>query len=118
MPQVDNGAGLSREASISAQALGQMLQTAWGSAVMSEFMSSLPIAGLDGTLRRSRASANAHLKTGSLRNANALAGYVDGASGQRYALVALINHANAGGARPALDALVDWVAQDVGAPAR
>jgi serine-type D-Ala-D-Ala carboxypeptidase/endopeptidase (penicillin-binding protein 4) len=109
---VDNGAGLSREASISAQALGQMLQTAWGSAVMSEFMSSLPIAGLDGTLRRSRASANAHLKTGSLRNANALAGYVDGASGQRYALVALINHANAGSARPALDALVDWVAQD------
>ena len=118
VPQVDNGAGLSREASISAQALGQMLQTAWGSAVMSEFMSSLPIAGVDGTLRRSRASANAHLKTGSLRNANALAGYVDGASGQRYALVALINHANAGGARPALDALVDWVAQDVGAPAR
>ena len=112
VPQVDNGAGLSRQASISAQALGQMLQTAWGSAVMSEFMSSLPIAGLDGTLRRSRASANAHLKTGSLRNANALAGYVDGASGQRYALVALINHANAGSARPALDALVDWVAQD------
>ena len=114
MPQVDNGAGLSREARISAQALGRMLQAAWNSPVMSEFMSSLPIAGLDGTLRRSKASATAHLKTGSLRDVNALAGYVDGASGQRYALVALINHANAGGARPVLDALVDWVAQDAG----
>ncbi len=114
VPQVDNGAGLSREARISAQALGRMLQAAWNSPVMSEFMSSLPIAGLDGTLRRSKASATAHLKTGSLRDVNALAGYVDGASGQRYALVALINHANAGGARPVLDALVDWVAQDAG----
>lgn len=116
LPVVENGAGLSRQARISAQALGRMLQGAWGSPVMSEFMSSLPIAGLDGTLRRSKAGATAHLKTGSLRNVNALAGYVDGDSGQRYALVALINHANAAGARPALDALIDWVAHDQDVP--
>ena len=41
-----------------------------------------------------------------------LAGYVHGNSGQRYVLVAMINHPNAGGARPVMDALVDWVAQD------
>jgi D-alanyl-D-alanine carboxypeptidase/D-alanyl-D-alanine-endopeptidase (penicillin-binding protein 4) len=114
-PVVDNGAGLSREARISAHALGRMLQNAWLSPVMPEFVASLPIAGVDGTLRRSKAQASAHLKTGSLRDGNALAGYVDGASGKRYVLVALVNHANAGAARPALDALVDWVARDSGA---
>jgi serine-type D-Ala-D-Ala carboxypeptidase/endopeptidase (penicillin-binding protein 4) len=112
MPVVENGAGLSRNARISAQALGRMLQAAWASSVMPEFVASMPISGMDGTLRRSKASANAHLKTGSLRDTNALAGYVHGNSGQRYVLVALINHANAGNARPVMDALVDWVAQD------
>ena len=112
MPVVENGAGLSRSARISAQALGRMLQAAWASSVMPEFVSSMPISGMDGTLRRSKASANAHLKTGSLRDTNALGGYVLGNSGQRYVLVAMVNHANAGAARPVMDALVDWVAQD------
>lgn len=112
MPVVDNGAGLSRNARITAQALGRMLQAAWASSVMPEFVASMPISGMDGTLRRSKASANAHLKTGSLRDTNALAGYVHGNSGRRYVLVAMINHANAGNARPVMDALVDWVGQD------
>ncbi|MBA4002818.1 MAG: peptidase M15, partial [Delftia sp.] len=54
----------------------------------------------------------AHLKTGTLRDASALAGYVDGASGRRYVLVAMANHANAPAARAAWDALVDWTARD------
>ena len=112
MPLVENGAGLSRDARISAQALGHMLQAAWASSVMPEFVASMPISGMDGTLRRSKASANAHLKTGSLRDANTLAGYVHGNSGQRYVLVAMVNHPNANAARPVMDALVDWVAQD------
>ncbi len=113
VPEIDNGAGLSRSARITAQGLGHMLQAVWASPVMAEYMSSLPIAGTDGTLRRSQADASAHLKTGSLRDARAIAGFVDGASGQRYVLVALINHANAGNARPAMDALIDWVARDM-----
>ncbi len=108
-PVVDNGSGLSRQARITPEALGRMLQSAWDSPVMSEYMSSLPIAGTDGTLRRSKASASAHLKTGSLNGVNAIAGYVDGAKGRRFVLVALVNHPNANSARPALDALVDWV---------
>lgn len=114
VPEVDNGAGLSRAAQVTAAGLGQMLQSVWASPVMAEFMASLPIAGTDGTLRRSQANASAHLKTGSLRDARALAGFVDGRSGQRYVLVAFINHANAGNGRPVMDALVDWVAQDQG----
>ncbi|MBL8335762.1 MAG: D-alanyl-D-alanine carboxypeptidase, partial [Rhodoferax sp.] len=58
------------------------------------------------------AAGNAHLKTGSLRDVAALAGYVHGASGRRYVLVALINHPNAGAGRPVLDALLEWTQRD------
>ena len=113
-PVMDNGAGLSRVERISAQALARLLQTAYLSPQMPELMSSLPVAGVDGTMRRnrSRATGNAHLKTGSLRDVVAVAGYVHAASGRRYVLVAIANHANAGAARPALDALLDWAVKD------
>ena len=114
LPVMDNGSGLSRNERISAQALARLLQTAYLSPQMPELMSSLPITGVDGTLRRnrSRAAGNAHLKTGSLRDVAAFAGYVHAASGRRYVLVGIINHANANAARPALDALLDWSVRD------
>jgi D-alanyl-D-alanine carboxypeptidase/D-alanyl-D-alanine-endopeptidase (penicillin-binding protein 4) len=115
MPVLDNGSGLSRSERVTAQGLARMLQTVYQSPLMPELMSSLPIAGVDGTLRRGRMRANtgqAHLKTGTLRDATAIAGFVHGASGRRYVVVAIANHPNAAAARPALDALVDWVARD------
>ncbi len=113
-PVLDNGSGLSRSERISAQSLSRMLQAAWASPVMPELMSSLPVTGTDGTLkRRTAATGAAHLKTGSLRDVVAIAGYVLGASGKRYVVVAIVNHANAGGARPALDALTEWTARDL-----
>jgi len=113
-PLVDNGAGLSRSERVSARALSLLLQHAYRSPLMPELVASLPISGIDGTLLRSkaRAAGSAHLKTGSILGVNAIAGYVDAASGKRYVVVALINHANAAAARPVLDALVDWSAQD------
>ena len=114
---IDNGSGLSRDTRVSAQTLARLLTQAFDSAVMAELMSSLPITGVDGTQRRSRATAGrAHLKTGSLRDVAGRAGYVLSDSGRRYVLVAIINHPNANAARPALDALVQWVIHD--APAR
>ena len=109
-PQMDKGSGLSRDARISAQALAGLLQWAWAQAFMPELLASLPLTGLDGTLKRSKSSAAAHLKTGSLRDAMGIAGYVDAAQGQRYVLVAMVNHANANQARPVMDALIDWTA--------
>jgi D-alanyl-D-alanine carboxypeptidase/D-alanyl-D-alanine-endopeptidase (penicillin-binding protein 4) len=110
---LDNGAGLSREARASAHALAALLQAAWASPVMPEFVASLPVSGIDGTLRRARsATGRAHLKTGSLRDVAAVAGYVLGTSGRRYVLVAVINHPNANDARPALEALMQWTAAD------
>ncbi len=113
-PLLDNGSGLSRNTRISAQALAGMLQAAWQSPQMPELMASLPIAGVDGTMRRnrSRAAGSAHLKTGSLRDVVAVAGYVHAGSGRRYILVALVNHPNAGASRAAFDALLDWVIRD------
>ncbi len=114
LPVFDNGSGLSRQERITAQALARMLQTAWISPLMPELLASLPINGTDGTLRRNRASGAAHLKTGSLRDVAAVAGYVHGQSGKRYVLVAIINHGNANAARAAFAALIDWAARDSG----
>jgi D-alanyl-D-alanine carboxypeptidase/D-alanyl-D-alanine-endopeptidase (penicillin-binding protein 4) len=114
---IDNGSGLSRHTRITALRLARLLSQAFDSTVMSELMSSLPVSGLDGTLRRSRATpGRAHLKTGSLRDVAAVAGYVLSNSGRRFVLVAIINHPNANAARPALDALVQWTLRDT--PAR
>ena len=114
MPAIDNGSGLSRTDRITAQALGRLLQSAYASPYMPELMSSLPISGVDGTLRRSRTTArgSAHLKSGSLANVAGAAGYVLAASGRRYVLVMVVNHPNAIAARPAIEALLDWTLKD------
>ena len=116
---IDNGSGLSRESRVSAQLLTRLLLAAWASPVMPELMASLPVAGVDGTLKRSRATlGRAHLKTGSLRDVAGIAGYVLANSGRRYVVVAIANHPNANAARPAFDALVQWTAGDaaIGTP--
>jgi D-alanyl-D-alanine carboxypeptidase/D-alanyl-D-alanine-endopeptidase (penicillin-binding protein 4) len=114
-PMFVNGSGLSREERVTAQALGRMLQAAWKSPLMPELAASLPLSGVDGTLRRARGKGAglAHLKSGSLRDVAGVAGYVHAASGKRYVLVAIANHPQAHAARPAIEALVDWAARDL-----
>ncbi len=114
---IDNGSGLSRDTRLPARALARLLVQAWESPLAPELMASLPIAAVDGTLRRAQMPpGRAHLKSGSLRDVAGIAGYVVAQSGRRWVLVAVLNHPNANAARPALDALVHWVARD--APAR
>lgn len=111
---LDNGSGLSRDGRLTAGGLASMLQAAWSSSYMPEFVSSLAIAGVDGTVRRrlrdQETRGLAHLKTGSLRDVSALAGYVLGASGKRYILVSFVNHEQAGAIRSFNDSLVSWLA--------
>ena len=94
--KLDNGAGLSRNSRISARNLGEILRYAWQSPFMPEYLSSLSLSGLDGTLmRRFRAdplTGKAHIKTGRLDNVTAIAGYLQSRSGGRYTIVALQNH--------------------------
>ena len=110
---IDNGSGLSRQTRLSAALLARLLQAAWAAPWMPEFMASMPIQGLDGTLKRwAGEPGRAHLKTGSLRDVAAVAGYVLGRSGRRYVLVAMVNHPQASAARPVLDALLQWTLED------
>ena len=114
VPVLENGSGLSRSERISANALGKLLQSAYASPVMPELMSSLPITGVDGTLRgrRSAARGSAHLKSGTLRDVAGVAGYVLANSGKRYAVVVIINQAGAASARTAIDGVLDWAIKD------
>jgi serine-type D-Ala-D-Ala carboxypeptidase/endopeptidase (penicillin-binding protein 4) len=115
-PVLDNGSGLSRQERASAGAINSLLQLAASSTQALVFANSMGIAGVDGTVARMRdrngasaAIGQAQLKTGTLRDVAAVAGYANAQNGQRYSLAAIINHPNAGAARPALDALVEWV---------
>ena len=107
---LENGCGLSRIERISAATLGNVLGDAWSSQWMSELMASLPISGVDGTMKgRNVPPGAAHMKTGMLEDTRAIAGYVQAASGKRYVVVGIINHPNAGRGTGAHDALIDWV---------
>jgi serine-type D-Ala-D-Ala carboxypeptidase/endopeptidase (penicillin-binding protein 4) len=107
---LENGAGLSRVERMTAAGVARLLVASFNSPLMPELMASLPIVGVDGTMRkRPGAAGSAHIKTGLLVDARAIAGYVLAASGRRYAIVALVNHFNAAAAQGALDALLNWV---------
>jgi D-alanyl-D-alanine carboxypeptidase/D-alanyl-D-alanine-endopeptidase (penicillin-binding protein 4) len=112
MPElvIENGSGLSRSERISAESLGKLLAAAWASPVMPEFVASLPLAGVDGTMKKrlngNGAAGQAHVKTGYLDGARALAGYVLDRRGKRAIVVFLANHPNAGATKAAQDALL------------
>ncbi|KAE8761150.1 D-alanyl-D-alanine carboxypeptidase/D-alanyl-D-alanine-endopeptidase [Paraburkholderia madseniana] len=112
---LDNGSGLSRDEHVTALSLADLLQRANASPVAQVFVESLPIAGVDGTMRNrltnQGAGGNAHIKTGTLRDVRAIAGYVASSDGNSYVVVSLINDPHSEAARAAHDALLEWVYQ-------
>ena len=92
---LENGAGLSREARVSAAKLAALLRFAWRQPYMPEYLASMALSGLDGTLRRrfddGDLAGKAHLKTGSLDHVSAIAGYLQARSGRRFIVVAMQN---------------------------
>jgi D-alanyl-D-alanine carboxypeptidase/D-alanyl-D-alanine-endopeptidase (penicillin-binding protein 4) len=107
---LENGAGLFRIERLTAAGLSRLLAAAFAGPLMPEYVSSLPLVGVDGTMRkRAGAAGSAHIKTGLLVDTRAVAGYVLAASGRRYAVVAFVNHPNAGATQGALDDLLNWV---------
>lgn len=110
---IDNGSGLSRIERMSARDMALMLEAAWQSPFAAEFISSMPLAAMDGTMRRRLHNTplvgEAHIKTGSLRNVRAIAGITRDGNGKSWAVTAIVNHGAAGGSRQALD----LVLQDV-----
>ncbi len=110
---LENGSGLSRDEQITALSLADLLQSANASPVAQVFVDSLPIAGVDGTMRnrltREPVNGNAHIKTGTLRDVRAIAGYVASADGVSYIVVSFINDPHAEAARAAHDSLLEWI---------
>ena len=110
---LENGAGLSRRERISSRSLALLLQSAQHSPSSAEFEASLPIVGIDGTLKHrladSETANHAHLKTGSLLGVQSIAGYIHSHTGRQWILVFLINHPNAAAGKQAQNALIDWV---------
>jgi D-alanyl-D-alanine carboxypeptidase/D-alanyl-D-alanine-endopeptidase (penicillin-binding protein 4) len=112
---LDNGAGLSREARVSAREFGALLEFAWRKPYMPEYLASMAVSGLDGTLRRkfddAHLTGQAHLKTGSLDHVAAIAGFMQARSGRRFAVVMLHNHENVhrGPGEEAQVALLRWL---------
>jgi D-alanyl-D-alanine carboxypeptidase/D-alanyl-D-alanine-endopeptidase (penicillin-binding protein 4) len=111
---LDNGSGLSRSERMTPQQMTAMLAIAWRASYAPELLASMPLVGVDGTMRNrlkgTRAEARARIKTGTLRDAVAVAGYVYDADEKPWALSAMINHGTGSVGRPALDALIEWVA--------
>ncbi len=113
---MDNGSGLSRSERISARQMADLLQAVWREQRhLPEFLNTLPVAGEDGTLSRrlkhGPAQGRARLKTGTLRDAVGLAGYLWDRTGRPWVLVAWINHDSPDlprRGRVVLDAVAEW----------
>ena len=120
---IENGSGLSRNESISAGQMNQLLLTARNLSVGDIFYNSLPIAGTDGTMRNRlmtqlrkflhlKKKPEARIKTGSLADVRAISGYVISKSGKMYAVSSFINHPNAWRGLEAHDQLLSWLLED------
>ena len=112
---LENGAGLSRESRITAADMAALLRFAWKQPYMPEYLASMSLTGLDGTLsRRFRGSelvGKAHLKTGSLDHVTAIAGYLQARSGRRFSVVVLQNFEaiHRGPGEEVQEALLRWL---------
>jgi D-alanyl-D-alanine carboxypeptidase/D-alanyl-D-alanine-endopeptidase (penicillin-binding protein 4) len=104
---IENGSGLSRAERVSARELALLLQAAWKSPYAAEFMTSLPLAAMDGTMRRrlqrTPLVGEARIKTGTLNNVRAIAGFNRDSNGKTWAVVAILNDPRPWGASSILD---------------
>ncbi len=109
---LENGSGLSREERVSANLLAQLLRKTLTKPHASDFIASLPIAGVDGTLSQrfnnSEVKASASLKTGGLNDVRSLAGYLRRSDGRTLIYIGILNHPRAPQAFGVLERAVEW----------
>jgi serine-type D-Ala-D-Ala carboxypeptidase/endopeptidase (penicillin-binding protein 4) len=93
---IENGSGLSRSARISAKTLAMLLQHALTSPYQPEFFASLPLVGVDGTVKKrlngKLPPGSARIKTGVIDDVRAMAGYVKSKNNKNYIIVSLQNY--------------------------
>lgn len=113
---MENGSGLSRAERLSAREMAKILQAAWKGPYAAEFISSMPLVAMDGTMRkrlhRTALVGEAHIKTGTLNNVRAIAGFSRDSNGNSWAVVAILNDPRPWGASSILDqVLIDLYRQ-------
>lgn len=111
---IDNGSGLSRSTHITVLQMAKILSAAYHSPFAPEYLASLPLAGMDGTLRSRMKNSPAgaiRLKTGHLDGVSGVAGFVTTSAGKTFVLVSLVNNVRAdfGAAEPVHAALAAWI---------
>ncbi|MCY4313972.1 MAG: D-alanyl-D-alanine carboxypeptidase/D-alanyl-D-alanine-endopeptidase [Gammaproteobacteria bacterium] len=112
---VDNGSGLSRTTRITSKGIAELLDLAWQSLYRPEFLSSLPLASLDGTMRKrlgnSPLAGRARIKTGSVKGVRSMAGYVVAGDGKPYSVTVLIQSSNVTfqSGNQVQDAVLKWI---------
>ena len=108
-----DGSGMSRSNLVTARGLAGLLVAMDKHRHAAVFRDSLPVAGVDGTLKRRLAGPNTRgriqAKTGTLRHTSALAGYAAPARGERMAFAILVDHATApvGEIQDAIDGIAE-----------
>lgn len=121
---LDNGSGLSRTEKITPRQLAEVIRVAASRPWAPEFLASLPVAGLDGGIQRRLAQPKlagiARLKTGTLRDVTALAGFVPDRDGRMLIVSAMVNHplATSKVAQPVVDALMEAITEIDSEPVR
>ena len=112
--RMGNGSGLSRETAVSAEDLGHMLVRASSDA---SFVNTLARLGIEGTVKNRLTHTDmvgrGRLKTGTLNDVRAIAGYIDGKSGARYAVVSIIQDgaAQTAAGKQVHDLFLQWVGE-------
>ncbi len=111
---IDNAAGLSRSNRTTARQVLQLLEAARVSLYAPEFLASLPLSGMDGTMRSrfvdQAESGHMRLKTGRLNDVSSVAGYVRTADGRDLLVVVMVNSPDAhlGPGNAIQDAVLRW----------
>jgi len=111
---LENGSGLSRTSRISVRQMARLLEMAYRDPLMPEFMASLALPGVDGTLvnrfRKEDIRGRSHFKTGTLTGVSAIAGYMLNRKGKRLVIVIMQNgkKTGAGRSKKIQDALIRW----------
>lgn len=107
---LEEGSGLSRGALVTPDATVALLRHMHRHRWAETFRASLPVAGVDGTLRNrmknTAAAGNVRAKTGTLRYVNTLSGYVTTKAGENLVFSILLNNHDGDGGRGAIDTLV------------
>jgi D-alanyl-D-alanine carboxypeptidase/D-alanyl-D-alanine-endopeptidase (penicillin-binding protein 4) len=117
-----DGSGMSRENLVTPAAIVKLLKFVAGQPWSASFRSTLPVAGVDGSmaerLKGTAAQGRVQAKTGSLGHVNALSGYVETVNGEQVVFSIMANNHNLGNRRAeaVMDRIVGAIVDDAPPP--